>query len=152
MLKSLPTVLQTCVLIGSCSYVLVTLTQSKKKKVNQYLNNFGRLPCMDLWIYGWKTLALMLSLNIDSISVCDCGLYPHSIWINRPKYLFSNLSFTEWVAAAAIAAVAAAAAMNTDKPWFWDDTFQTQISVQHKTTAGWVHFSQSVIKQILCRR
>ena len=42
--------------------------------------------------------------------------------------------------------------LNTDKCWFCDSTFQPQIIVQHNTSAGWVHFSQPVIKQILCWR
>lgn len=42
--------------------------------------------------------------------------------------------------------------VNKDKSWLWDGTFHTQISPQHNTSAGWVHFSQPVIKQILCWR
>lgn len=50
MLKSLPTVLQTCVLIGSCSYVLVTVTQSKKKKL---ISIWTILAGCHVWIYGF---------------------------------------------------------------------------------------------------
>lgn len=62
-------------------------------------------------MYIWKTLVLMLGWKMDSISIYDCG---HVDQHAKILLVLSNLSFTEWVAAAAVAA----AAMNTDKPWF----------------------------------
>lgn len=110
-------------------------------------------PFLSLWSSGLGCPFFLAQCSAHTL-ITDWDLYTDSIWINSllNLVLLKHQLLCVWKLLLPLWHVSPHDFVNKDKSWLWDGTFHTQISPQHNTSAGWVHFSQPVIKQILCWR